>query len=84
MDDRVESGEILPQFFGKALNAFRCFNVENGGFHTRVGGRGLVQHVLPPARDDDLIAFAVEDFGKRAANTRAATGDQNGISCNLQ
>jgi hypothetical protein len=48
-----------------------------------MGGGGLVDGLLAPAGDDDMISEGVEGFRKATANAGAASRDQDCVAGSL-
>ena len=80
VDEHIQRGKLARPPGGKGANRGGVFNVQRERLHAGVGGRGLVERLLAPAGDDDLIAEFVEFFRKAAANAGAAAGDEDGVA----
>ncbi len=68
------AGYSFAKLRGHGANARRIVNIQRDGLHPGIGARGLVQHLLAPSRDDDLIAQGVKLLRQSApdAGTAAA------------
>ena len=77
VDDGVERRVVSREPGRDALDVGRVLDVECDGGHAGVGGGRLVQQSLAAPGDDDLIAEGVERLSERAADARAAAGDEN-------
>ena len=80
VDEHIQRGKLRRYLGGEGANGLGAFNVESERLHAGVGVRGLIQSLLSPPCDDDLVTQLVQLFRQPAANARPAAGDENRIA----
>src|SRR5580658_8322378 len=80
VDENIQIGVFCNQLLRHRFDTVRVCDLEFDGLDARIDLRYGVQMALASARDDQFVSALMQPFGQRAANTRPAAGNKDGVS----
>jgi hypothetical protein len=80
MDNHIEGGAILLQFFRETPDRLTVFKVQDCSLHPGIRRDGLIEQLFAATCNNHLIALRMESLGETTADPRASTGYHNCIA----